>query len=499
MIATLEQIMALANAPEVSAQEPSSSVPAQVSDEDAIALLVQRPTDTTNAEMFARQHGADLRWVSDWGTWVRYDGTRWIRMPSETMIKLAIDTVRSYYALANGLDHDRRDEATKVAKHALASETAARLHSMIDLARGLLVAPASEFDQDTYVLNVPNGSIDLRTCLLRPHRREDMHTLMSPIAFDATAPAPLWEAFLARVLPDVELRTFVQRYIGYCLTGDVGEQVFAFFHGRGANGKSTFLEVVQHVLGEYAKAGAPDLLLAKKGEAHPTEQADLKGARLVVCQEVEAGRQWAERNVKALTGGDTIKARFMRQDFFEFRPTHKFIVSANPRPKVRGQEEAIWRRIKLVPFEVTIPEAERDPGLPRKLKAEAPGILAWAVRGCLAWQHGGLGAPSAVDKATAAYRDEQDHLGRFVEERCELAAGAFVATSDLFTAYTSWCTRTGETAWLRDNFKEGLLEHAAWNLHERRTKAARGIEGIRLRPVGTTVVTPVTLVTPVTG
>ncbi|MBA3459592.1 MAG: hypothetical protein H0T46_06510 [Deltaproteobacteria bacterium] len=197
--------------------------------------------------------------------------------------------------------------------------------------------------------------------------------------------------------------------------------------------------------------------------------------------------RWNERTVKALTGGDTITARFMRQDFFSFVPTHKLIVGANHRPRVRGQEEAMWRRIRLVPFEVTIPADERDPDLGRKLRAESAGILAWAVRGCVDWQRERLGVPAAVKAATSEYRDEQDHLGPFLEDACELAPGVFTATAALFAAYTSWCSRTGAQAWQRENFREGLLERDHALRARKGAKGARGIEGLRLRTKTPTV------------
>jgi len=471
---TLEELLAEdAPAPDVPNEQPSV-------DEEMTRTML---TDAGNAQAFARDHGESLRWVPQWGSWLRYDGARWVRTPSESMIKLGIMTARGFYARAAepGLDPEI---ARALANHARQTESASKLEAMIRLARGFLIEPATSFDADPFALNVANGTIDLRTGLLRPHRRDDMLTMMSPLTFDPRATCPQWDAFLARVLPDAEVRAFVQRFAGHCLTGDVSEQVLAFFFGRGANGKSTAIEMLLYVLGDYGKAGAPDLLLAKNSESHPTEQADLKGSRMVVCQEVEAGRSWAERTIKQLTGGDRLKARLMRCDFFEFQPTHKIIVAANHRPKVRGQDEGIWRRIKLVPFGVTIPPEQRDKTLLAKLRGEASGILAWCVRGCLAWQREGLGDPPAVNEATNAYRAEQDHIGHFVDDLCELDPAAFTATNALYTAYHSWCARHGDRPWARDAFRENLLEHTAWGLADHRTKGARGIKGIRLRVCG---------------
>lgn len=436
-------------------------------------------TDAGNAQVFAHEHGADLKWVPEWGSWLQWDGKRWARTPAEQLVPLAVQTARGFYRRAS---EEQDDEKRRLlAAHAKSSESRGRLEAMLSIARGFMIARADEFDRDRYSLNVDNGTLKLRQPAdeFHEHRRQDMITKLAPVTWDDNAESPAWAAFVARVLPDVEVRAWVQRYLGYCLTGDVGEQVLAFFHGRGANGKSTLIELMLSVLGEYAKSGAPDLLLAKHGETHPTEQADLQGARLVSCQETEAGRQWAEALIKRLTGGDKIKARWMRCDFFEFTPTHKLVVSANHKPKVRGQDHAIWRRIKLVPFDVTIPVAERDPQLLEKLRAEASGILRWMVVGCLEWQKFGLGEPKAIAAATADYRRDQDHLGRFLDDECETAPDAWCATTELYRRYQTWCANTGEVAWGRENFREGLLEREG--LAVKNTKVARGIAGVHIK------------------
>lgn len=232
---------------------------------------------------------------------------------------------------------------------------------------------------------------------------------------------------------------FLQRSVGYSLTGDVGEQVLFFLHGSGANGKSTFINAIFDTLGgDYAVQSAPDLLVQKSGERHPTEVADLQGKRLVASIEVEDGRRMAEGLVKQLTGGDLLKARHMREDFFQFKPTHKLYLVANHKPAVRGTDYAIWRRIRMIPFEVQIPDGERDARLPEKLRAEAPGILAWAVRGCLAWQRTGLAAPVEVTAATEAYRLESDSLGAFLAECTVRVADARTKAKTLYDAYAKW-------------------------------------------------------------
>lgn len=299
-------------------------------------------------------------------------------------------------------------------------------------------------DADPWLLNVANGTLDLRTGTLHPHRREDLVTELAPAAYDAHATCPMWDKFLHRVLNDDEaLIGFLRRAVGYGLTGDTTEQVLFFLYGSGANGKGTFLVALQEMLGDYAKQAAPEVLLVHRGEQHPTGVADLLGARFVVAAEVEQGKAFAESLVKQLTGGDRLKARLMRQDCFEFSATHKIFLAANHKPIVYGTDYAIWRRIRLVPFTVTIPPEERDPHLVAKLRTEWPGILAWAVRGCREWQERGLGVPGAVKAATEAYQAEMDTLGEFIAARCDTESGCKATAKELYDSYTYWCEAEG--------------------------------------------------------
>jgi putative DNA primase/helicase len=414
-------------------------------------------TDLGNARRMVELHGDDFRWCGPWGRFVVYDGKRWKQDDTGAVERMAKDTVRSIYQeAADAGDGDRRKA---LAKHATRSEAANRLQAMIGLTRsepGIPVLPA-DLDGEPWLLNVENGTLDLRSGKLREQRREGLITKLAPVEYDPEAQAPTWEAFLKRVLPSEALRRFVQRAIGYSLTGSVEEQILLFLYGTGANGKSTLVNAVLELLGDYGKQAAPDLLVVKQG-AHPTELADLFGARFVASVEVEDGRRLAESLVKQLTGGDKIKARYMRQDFWEFSPTHKIFLAANHRPTVRGTDHAIWRRIKLVPFDVTIPKEEQDPRLPERLREELPGILAWAVRGCLEWQHEGLGEPEEVRSATESYRAEMDVLAAFLEDRCVVDPNATVGATPLWNAYQEWCRETGEYAGTQTAFGRRLRE-----------------------------------------
>ena len=318
---------------------------------------------------------------------------------------------------------------------------------MISLARsepGIAITP-DVLDLDPFLLNCQNVTVDLRTGQPRPHRRDDLVTKVTACDFDPNAKCPQWLAFLDRVLDgNSKVIEFVRRFFGYALTGTVSEQILVFLLGGGSNGKSTLIEALLSVMGDYGKMTAPGLLVLKRNEQHPTELADLRGARLAASVEVEQGKQLAESLIKALTGGDTMKARWMHGDFFEWQPTHKLALAANHKPVIKGTDLAIWRRIRLIEFNVTIPEAEQDTHLSDKLRAEASGILAWLVEGCLSWQKDGIGAPPEVIEATAAYRAAEDVLAEWIADECVLGETAKATAADLYASYQEWSKAAGE-------------------------------------------------------
>jgi putative DNA primase/helicase len=411
------------------------------------------PSDLGNAQRVVARHGHDLRYVHPWKTWLVWDGRRWAQDTTAEAVRRVKDTQAALYQFAAqqigelgdvGDDEDRKRQLaalTALLKHALKWEDAARIAASLELARSEPGVPAlpGDLDADRWLFNVTNGTLDLRTGRLRDHRREDLITRLSPVAYDPAAACPLWLRFLDRIMGgNADLIAYLQRVVGYGLTGDVSEQALWFFYGKGANGKSTFLGTVLALLGDYGMQAVSELLMVKHHESHPTERADLLGKRLVATIETEEGKRMAEALMKQMTGGDKVRARKMRQDFFEFDPTHKIVLAANHKPAIRGTDHAVWRRIKLVPFTVTIPEEEKDKRLSEKLKAELPGILAWALRGCLDWQRHGMGEPDEVRQATAAYQAEQDTVAKFLSECCVLHAEAKVRVSALFDAYVNW-------------------------------------------------------------
>jgi len=311
---------------------------------------------------------------------------------------------------------------------------------------GIPVMP-SDLDANPWTLNVLNGAINLRTGQLSKPRRQDLITKLAPVIYDPDAQCPLWERFLLEVMGgDQELVSFLQRAIGCTLTGDTSEQVIFILHGKGANGKSTLLETLRAMLGEdYTVQIRAESLMVKQGDTIPNDIARLKGARLVNARETEEGKRLAEALVKEMTGGDTMTARFMRGEFFDFKPEFKLFLAANHKPTIRGTDLAIWRRIRLIPFDVTFPEDKQDKQLAKKLRRELPGILAWAVRGCQGWQVlGGLGTPAAVKTATEEYRSESDTLAAFLEECTVTEDNTETQAKPMYEAYKAWCEENGE-------------------------------------------------------
>jgi putative DNA primase/helicase len=443
------------------------------------ARVIRALTDTGNAERLIDQYGHLIRFCHPWGVWLHWDGRRWKRDQTGTVRRWSKTVVRSIYGEIP--DGATKEERTAIWKHANKSESAAARASMLKLAEaeaGAHIEP-DEMDRDPFLLNVLNGTVDLRTGQLRPHDQADTITKLAPVTFDPAAECPTFLAFLDRVLPDLEVRRFLRRMTGYGMTGVTVEQCLAFFYGGGANGKSTFLDTIQDMLGDYAQTAAPDLLTSRGGDRHPTELADLFGARWVSSIEVDEGKRLAETLVKQMTGGDKMKARFMRTDFFQWAPTHKLLLAANHKPEIRGTDYAIWRRIRLIPFTVTIPVEERDGRLGDKLRAELSGILNWAIEGCLEWQAGGLGVPEVIRTATEEYRQEQDVLGQFIEDRCVVDTQGWASSSVLYKAYGGWCDESGSKAITVQAFGRRLTERGFST--DRGRDGKRIWRGVRLR------------------
>ena len=422
----------------------------------------QDQADLANARQLVALFGDQLRYVVPWKKWLYWDGTRW-----------AIDDTGQAWRYAKQVadklpKRTGRGGPTRV-------QTAPGLGAMLQLAGTepeIAVAPGA-LDADPYLINVRNGTLDLRTGQLRPHNQADLLTKMAGAGYDPQAVAPGFAAFLERVQPDPEMRDFLARLFGHALLGTVVEHVLAIFYGIGANGKTTLVEAVSQVFGDYARPIDPELLVVR-GDVHPTGTAALFGLRLAVTHELDAGRRLAEATVKRLTGGDKITTRRMHEDFWDFNPSHSLVMHTNHKPIVRGTDEGIWRRLRFIPFDVVIPEQERDGKLPERLELEADGILLWAIAGYWNWVSRGLAAPEQVITATQGVRGESDMLGLFLTERCRLDAGpATVQSSVLFTAWCDWCRRENveagsQTAFSRDLTNRGYekrkdgVGHMVW-------------------------------------
>jgi putative DNA primase/helicase len=440
-------------------------------------------TDAGNADRLARDHGDDLRFCHPWQKWLCWDGRRWRPDDTGEAVRRARDTVRRLYdeardevgrlkAAAEGGEAvaDRLRAVTATLTWALRSEAAPRLAAMLTLARPALPVLPAAMDRDPFLLNAGNGTLDLRTGELREHRREDMLTKLCPTPYDPHAQCPQFLRALGGMFQgDKALVGYVRRFAGYCLTGDVREAVTPIAHGPGGNGKTVLFGALLDAVGpDYGGMVPPELLLETRGEQHPTVLADLFGKRLMVAAETPEGGRLNEGRLKALTGGDRVKARRMREDFWEFEPTHKLVIFTNHRPEVRGTDHGIWRRLALWPFAVRFwdpdkgesgpAELQADKGLPGKLRAEREGILAWMVRGCLAWQRDGLKAPASVCEATEEYRGVQDVLAAFLEERCDTGPRLKCRASDLYDAYRWWAKGAGEHELSRRRFGLALTE-----------------------------------------
>jgi putative DNA primase/helicase len=401
-------------------------------------------SDLGNAELLAAAHGERFRYVRARKVWLVWRDGRWREDETGEIMRAAKETVRDRLARAAAIDND--DKRQREARWALASHSDQRLGAMVRLAStepGIVLA-ADELDRDPYLLACANGVIDLRTGRLRPHDPADLISLGTEISYDADATCPRWLEFLDQVFDgDGALIGFMQRGSGYALTGDTREHVMFVLHGSGRNGKTTYVETMRKVVGDFARPTPFDTFARVRDRGTRNDLAGLHRARLVVAAESGEGRKLDEATVKIVTGGDSVPCRFLYGEFFSYKPGYKIFLITNHRPGVEGDDDAIWSRIKLVPFEISF-KGREDKKLEETLAGELPGILAWAVRGCLAWQRDGLGTAPAVETATSEYREDEDVLGAFLAEHCREEKHAQVLATDLRTAYDAFCKDIGE-------------------------------------------------------
>lgn len=487
------------------AREFSEKHPELVRSEDRERVLAEQGidvapshflgTDMGNAERLAAGHAHELRYCTAWGTWMWWDGKRWVRDRNGVAGRLAKATIRAIYGEAS--QSESASVRRALGKHALRSESHGRVVGMLELAKTdarIAVLPEAFDGPDTrYLLNVLNGTIDLRTGELRRHSPRDFITKLAPVSFDPTVQPDCWEPFLEQVVPDEAVGLFLRRYAGSALTGDTGDQRLVLLCGGGANGKTTFVEVLLTLLGDYAHQPSFESFLEATGRSDRRggARADLlalRGVRFVAAVEAGAGRRLDETVIKQLTGGDTITVRGLYEPVqTSFTPEAKICLVANHRPEIRGGDEAIWRRVLEVPFLVTIPEAERDPRLKAKLSEprELSAILNWALAGCREWiapERDRLRPPAAVVAATRRYRSGQDRFTPFLTECCVLDPTTWTSSRELRAAYEMWCRQNDETVVSIREMAEKL--ESAGVIGERRGRGAtmaRGWKGVVLR------------------
>jgi putative DNA primase/helicase len=422
-----------------------------------------RNTELGNARRLVRALGDEIRYSYERKAWLWYDGRRWAVDRTGEVEQRAKRIVEAMHAEAATLTDDDERKALRI--WALRSEDARRIKAAVSLAQSELGVPVvnEQLDRDPWLLNVENGTLDLRSGVLRTHDRDDLITKLVPIAYDPAAPAPTWIRFLEKIMAgDADEIRFLQRAVGYSLTGKIGENVMFIPHGGGKNGKSEFLKAVNAIAGDYAAQIPPESLLVQyraSGGAASEDIARLAGARFVWAVETDEGRGFSEAKVKQLTGGDPLIARYLHGHFFKFDPTFKVWYATNFLPTVRGTDEGIWRRLVKVPFTVQISRDERVlEFFENRLRGELPGILAWAVAGCLEWRERELDPPHKVTQATEEYRGEMDVVAAFLAEHALIKPGVKVLAGELYRAYREFETERGESPLTSTMFGRRLTE-----------------------------------------
>lgn len=416
-------------------------------DSVARAALMEHHTDLGNARRFATRYRDRVMHCETWNRWYTWDGRRWRGDDVNQVFQLASDMIRGLGELAKYIKDEVEREAFLT--HLAKSEMHRAHTAMLSLTKAdprLAVRP-DDLDSDPWLLTVENGTLDLHTGELRPHNQRDRVTKLAPVTYDPSATCPNWLAFLDLIFAqNRNLVDFLKRAFGCCLTGITSDKAMFILHGAGGdNGKSTIVDVFQQVLGDYATRTPTETFMKKREGAIPNDVAKLKGSRFVWASENERGSRLSEALIKEMTGGDRLSARFMRGEFFEFDPEFKPWLATNHKPNVRG-DRALWNRLKLIPFEVSIPKEQQIPRhqAMSMYRNEFPGILNWALEGCLEWQRCGLGVPEEVVQATREYEAEQDTFAMFLEQKCVRTPSASTLSQPLYQSYKSWADEFGE-------------------------------------------------------
>lgn len=446
----------------------------EIAEMDPLALKIgdRALNDIANGKRLVKKHGKDIRFCHPWGKWLVWDGKRWNVDDTGEVHRRAKDVSGDLWEESGKLRNDVSDVMrAKIFGFCRSTASSNGLGRMAECAAsepGAQILP-SQLDANPWLLNVQNGTIDLQTGELRPHCQDDLLTKISPVEFNTDAVCPRWEGFLVSVFEKPELIAYLQRLCGYWATGVIREQSLPILWGHGSNGKTTFINAIMEVLGkDYAMKSPSNFLMAKTNDAHPTDKADLFGRRIVICSETEDGKRLDESLVKELTGDEPIRARRMREDFWEFTPTHKILLVTNHLPHIRGTDLGIWRRIRRIPFVKTFwnpdagesgpDELKQDETLKDDIKAEHQGILSWIIRGTLSWLHDGEQAPPEVNGSTGEYRAQQDVLGAFIDDLCSQDQNSVCEAAELYKAYKKWSENNGEYAKPQRQFGMAMSE-----------------------------------------
>lgn len=400
-------------------------------------------SDLGNAERLIHQYGEGLRYCKGTGGWLIWTGQLWRIADSCEVLAFAKDTAKS---IANEAPLPGYG-AAECLRHAHRSQSRQALESMVALAQSdeKVRLTHERLDAHAWLLGTPEGTIELQTGRVRASRPGDYLTRSISVPLQADAKSPRWERFIAEMtLGDIEFQRYLQRVVGYVLTGSTQEQCFFYLHGTGANGKSTFLNVLSELMGNYARQAESTTFTLQQGDRVRNDLARLAGARLVTAVEPPTSRALDDSLLKQITGGDTMTARHLYREYFEFQPVCKVFLAANVLPKPTGLDNGLWRRLKCIPCRLQLDEADRDPELQDALLNELPGILNWAIEGCLEWQRVGLREPQVLAAAKQEYRSSRDPLGNFLSECCVTQAGAEVPYPLLYGVYVAWCGQSGE-------------------------------------------------------
>ena len=452
-------------------------------------------TDIEAADKFVQDHSEDVRYVEAWDKWAVWRGDRWVVGQRAEINSKAESTVRKFEHEALSIPNPKdREEAIRCARQ-LQSDS--RIRAMLNRSKGRITASPDVFDKDPWLLNTYSGTVDLKNGMLHKYERKDFLTRILPIPFlsewsesvhlgklrcELGYDCPRWMDFLNTVLQGKQpLIQYMQKVVGYCLTGDISDQSLFILYGEGGNGKTTFLETIRLLLGDYAHQTNFSAFLAQKNDKTWHELARLKGARLATAVESDLGARLNEPLIKQVTGGDKITARFLYKEFFEYTPQLKLFLATNHRPEIRGRDHAIWRRVRLIPFSARIPRKDQDPYLLPKLMEELPEILSWAVEGCLLWQDSGLEPPAEVTAATEKYKEEMDMVKQFLDDFYVLPPGKKARASELHEAYSRFCEAAGKN-YMKLSRKALAEELRRKGIKDKRDKLGNYWEAVELPP-----------------